>query len=78
MDGRILLPPDSQSKTGLDIMESLVWPSYQGLLLIVRRPPDFTNVTQYREFKKVVEDFETAPRSIGEDTTQVLITLLLS
>ena len=57
-------------------MESLVWPSYQGLLLIVKNPPNFTDAAQYREFKKVVEDFETAPRSIGSDTTQVLIAIL--
>uniref|UniRef100_A0A914WXB2 SSD domain-containing protein n=1 Tax=Plectus sambesii TaxID=2011161 RepID=A0A914WXB2_9BILA len=70
MDGRSLLPPDSQSKTGLDIVIQTMGPTYQGLLLIVKNPPDFTDAAQYREFKKVVEAFETAPRSIGNETTQ--------
>ncbi|VDK33582.1 unnamed protein product [Gongylonema pulchrum] len=50
LDGKMLLPPKSQSVEGIRIMSDIVWPDYLSINYIIQRPPNFSNPEEYHSF----------------------------
>uniref|UniRef100_A0A915Q0F9 SSD domain-containing protein n=1 Tax=Setaria digitata TaxID=48799 RepID=A0A915Q0F9_9BILA len=69
VDGKMLLPPNSQSVEGIRIMNELVWPDYLSINYIVRNPPNFSDPTEYRNFTLMVKEMEAAENSLGSSAT---------
>ncbi|KAK0405034.1 hypothetical protein QR680_017771 [Steinernema hermaphroditum] len=71
MDGRWLLPPDSRSMLGVDIMSDTIWPDQLSILYIIRRPPNFEDPIQYTKFKAMVADIEAMEQTVGHETNMM-------
>ncbi|VDM46054.1 unnamed protein product [Toxocara canis] len=65
MDGKMLLPADSQSIEGIRIMSEVVWPDFLGINFIIRNPPNFSDPIEYKEFDRMVNDVQSMDHAIG-------------
>ncbi|VDM99568.1 unnamed protein product [Thelazia callipaeda] len=68
-DAKMLLPPDSKSIEGVQIMNEIVWPDYLGINYIMRKPPNFSNPLEYRSFMAMVKEIEASKNSLGAEAT---------
>ncbi|VIO89346.1 Uncharacterized protein BM_BM4161 [Brugia malayi] len=69
VDGKMLLPPDSQSVDGIRIMDEIIWPDYLSINYIMRNPPNFSNPTEFRNFTLMVKEMEKSKNSLGSAAT---------
>uniref|UniRef100_A0A1I7V6H7 SSD domain-containing protein n=1 Tax=Loa loa TaxID=7209 RepID=A0A1I7V6H7_LOALO len=69
VDGKMLLPPNSQSIEGIRIMDETVWPDYLSINYIMRKPPNFSNPLEYRNFMLMVKEMEGLENSLGSAAT---------
>ncbi|VDM94767.1 unnamed protein product, partial [Onchocerca ochengi] len=69
VDGKMLLPPDSQSLEGVRIMDEIVWPDYLSINYIMRKPPNFSNPIEYRNFTLMIQEMEKSENSLGSAAT---------
>ncbi|KAM3727865.1 Patched-related protein [Dirofilaria immitis] len=69
VDGRMLLPPNSPSLEGIRIMDEIIWPDYLTINYIMRKPPNFSNPIEYRNFTLMVQEMEKVENSLGSAAT---------
>uniref|UniRef100_A0A0R3RKA9 SSD domain-containing protein n=1 Tax=Elaeophora elaphi TaxID=1147741 RepID=A0A0R3RKA9_9BILA len=69
VDGKMLLPPNSQSLEGIRIMNELIWPDYLSINYIIRKPPNFSDPIEYRNFTLMIKEMEKAENSLGSVAT---------
>ncbi|CAG9540075.1 unnamed protein product [Cercopithifilaria johnstoni] len=69
IDGKMLLPPNSKSLEGIRIMDEIIWPDYLSINYIIRKPPNFSNPIEYRNFTLMVKEMEKSENSLGSVAT---------
>ncbi|CAB3400771.1 unnamed protein product [Caenorhabditis bovis] len=73
LDYRQLLPSSSPRNIGVHYMSDLAWPQYFTILFFIESPPDFSDPTQYLEYKKMIADIEKMEHKLPNTTDMTWI-----
>uniref|UniRef100_A0A7E4ZUE0 SSD domain-containing protein n=1 Tax=Panagrellus redivivus TaxID=6233 RepID=A0A7E4ZUE0_PANRE len=69
LDSQKILPKDSPIQKPNKVLHETVWAEYHTVTVIVNKPVDITNATQYARFWSLVNEYESMPLNKGNDST---------